>query len=154
MKDKSGGGGCRRHKIFMDSKIKNKNKGQGTGRTEEWYRLTVAREAEEAVASIAERANSGFVAGQITKSQAASWALVRQSETLSEQDIKELRALHFNEVTMLEALLKRAKETGELSAELRAVLQKQIGLPAVPKKPSKKGLQDSIINDDLRGQEI
>ncbi len=127
-----------------------KYRGTGDGKTDEQYRLTVARDAEEAITKITERVNSGFDAGQITKSQAASWALIRQAEILSDQDVRDIRSLHFDEVAMLEALLKRAKQTGELSADLRALLQKQMGLPAAPKKPTKKGLQESLINDENR----
>lgn len=132
----------------MDKKIKYRGQGTtSTGRLAECYRLTVARDAEEAVKSIVERVNNGFLAGTITRSEATSWLLVRCAQSLTEQDIREIRAAHFDEVAMLEALLKQAKDTGEVAPELRSLLQKQMGLPAVPKKPTKKGLQENSIND-------
>lgn len=107
----------------------------------------MARDAEEAVAKITNRVNDGFFAGQITRSQVASWALINQAACLSEQDIRDIHAQHFDEVAMLEALLKRAKGSGEVSPELRALLQKQMGLPAMPKKSAKKSLHENSIND-------
>jgi len=49
------------------------------------------------------------------------------NEKLSESDICEIRAEHFDEVTVLEAVLRKAKESGQVPKELREFLQHQAG---------------------------
>jgi len=62
-------------------------------------------------------------------------------------DVRDIRSKHFNEVAMLESILRQAKETGHVSLELRELLQKQLGMDESPKKRIKRGLTDNVIID-------
>lgn len=133
----------------MENNIKYKNKKNGTEKAEDQYRLTVMREAGEAVRSIVEKVNDGFVAGQVTRAQVASWALIKQAKLMSADDIKEIRAEYFDEIAMLDLLLRRAKQTGILAPEIKALLKAQLEVPLQSKKNMKKNLKEPITNDDL-----
>ena len=82
--------------------------------------------ADDALATIVERVNDGFQGGRVTRSQAVSWILLRQSERMNDTFIREIREDHFDEVALLEVALRQAKSSGKLSPELRALLQKQV----------------------------
>ncbi len=131
----------------MSSKIRKKNGEQE--KSDEWYRLTVMREAGEAVRSMAEKVNNGFDAGQVTRAQVASWALVKQAKNLTSDDIKQIRTEYFDEIAMLDSLLRRAKQTGSLAPEIKALLQAQLEIAVPTKKSVKKNLKDTVINGDL-----
>lgn len=113
----------------------------------EAHRLTISRMAEQAVLSILDRVNDGFSVGKVNRNNIANWVLVRYSEIVSQDDIKEIRTAHTDEFAALDMVLRRAKETGKLPPELSAYLQKQMGQDEIPKKKFKKSLQDSNIND-------
>jgi hypothetical protein len=90
--------------------------------------------------NIVDRVNDGFNGGRVSRIQALSWLLIRQAESLSETMIQEIRTEFFDEVAMLEAILRQAKANGKLPQELRGLLQKQVGLSEEPKKKLKKHL--------------
>ncbi len=131
----------------MDNKNNNTNE-EKEQKAEEIHRITVSRAADEALDGIVERINDGFDGGRVNRMQAASWIVLRSVETFGENEIKDIRADHFDEVAMLESVLRRAKKTGKVPSELKALLQKHIGLEE-PAKKRKKQLQDHIINDDM-----
>lgn len=116
----------------------------------ESHRLTITRAAEEALLAAVERINDGFRGGKVNRNQVAIWALVRFGATLGEDEIREIRAEYLDEFSALDALLRRAKDTGKLPPELKAYLQKEMGFEDAPKKKSKKSLQENIINDDIK----
>jgi hypothetical protein len=114
------------------------------------HRLTITRAAEEALVAAVERINDGFQGGKVNRNQVAIWALVRFGAHLAEDEIREIRAEYLDEFSAMDALLRRAKDTGKLPPELRAYLQKQMGFEDAPKKKAKKSLQENIINDDIK----
>ena len=115
----------------------------------EYHRVLISGAVEKALGEIVERLNEGFDGGKISRTQATNWILQKFYENLSDSDIREIRAEHFDEVSVLEAVLMRAKKNGQVPRELKAFLQKQIGLDDTPKK-KKKSLQEDIINDDIK----
>jgi hypothetical protein len=125
----------------------NKDKEQ---KNEELHRITVSKQGERALAAVVERINEGFVGGKVNRTQVANWILARFNDSLSETEIKEIRMEHFDEVAVLESILRRAKESGRVPAELRGLLQKQLGMDEAPKKRPKRALTEDIINDDIK----
>ena len=123
-----------RIQMDLDTEIKTEN--QNT-KSDEVYRLAVTKEAEKALNEMMEKVNRGFEGGRISKLDMASWALVRLQSEMSEAMVQDVRSEHFDEVAALEAVLRRAKEQGRVSQELRLMLLKQGGFDSVPKKSPK-----------------
>lgn len=101
--------------------------GNGNGNGEEIQRITVSRDAQGALGNIVDRVNDGFTGGKVNRTQMANWILLRFNSELNEAHIKEIRAEHFDEVAMLESILRQAKETGNMPSDFKALLQKQLG---------------------------
>lgn len=99
--------------------------------------------------AIVERVNDGFLGGKINRTQAANWIMMRFNENLSDTEIREIRADHFDEIAVLEAILRKAKESGKVPSEFKALLQKQLEITEQPKKKIKKALTELTINDVL-----
>jgi hypothetical protein len=128
-------------------KTENKDREQ---KNEELHRITVSKQAERALSTVVERVNEGFSGGKVNRTQMANWILARFNDTLTETEIKEIRVEHFDEVAMLENILRQAKESGKVPAEFKGLLQKHLGMDEAQKKRTKKALTGDIINDDIK----
>lgn len=104
------------------------------------HRLTINGVAELALARTVDRVNDGFQGGKINRNQLAVWAIQRFAENLEDSEIKDIRAEHLDEFSAIDAVLRTAKETGQLPPELKAFIQKHMGFDDAPKKKSKKEL--------------
>lgn len=134
-----------------ENKIKNKEEygdnGNKEQKGEEVLRITVSKLGQDALTAIMERVNDGFIGGKISRTQATNWIMMRFNENLSDAEIKEIRLEHFDEVFVLEAILRQAKETGKVPTEFKALLQRQLENPEQIKKRPKKALTEKNIND-------
>jgi hypothetical protein len=106
--------------------------------TEVLHRLSATRVADEALNKIVERVNEGFNGGRVSRMQALSWLLIRQADSLSDTTIQEIRSEFFDEIALLESLLREAKTTGKVPQEFRGLLQKHLGVEILPKKSKNK----------------
>jgi hypothetical protein len=130
-----------------ENKIIKTGTGTGTGTeekvegtksgSEEIQRITVSKEAQNTLGVITDRINDGYIGGRVNRTQMANWILKRFQSELDEALVKEIRAEHFDEVAMLENILKQAKESGKVPSDFKTLLQKQYGLeePNKKKKP-------------------
>src|SRR3990167_3574726 len=109
----------------MDSKIINTEDREP--KTEEIHRITVSKAAEEALAAIMERVNDGFDGGKVNRMQVANWILLRFSDSYGDTEIKDIRAENFDEIAVLESILRRAKKTGKVPSDIKSLLQRQLG---------------------------
>jgi hypothetical protein len=116
-------------------------------------KITVTREAEEAVSQVVGKVNEGFEAGRVNRQDVASWILSRFVESFSDADVQQIRAAFFNEIALLEAILKKAKQNGSVPTELKAALLGQLNMASGPVKKGKRSLTKEFINDDLKGNE-
>lgn len=131
--------------------INNKN-GYGSNnckenKTDEIQRITVSKLGQDALTAIVERVNDGFIGGKINRTQAANWIMMRFNENLTDIEIREIRSEHFDEVAVLEAILRKAKESGKVPTEFKALLLKQLESNDQPKKKAKSALTNKNIND-------
>jgi len=101
-------------------------------------RLTINGAAEAALTKAVDRINEGFSGGKINRNQLAIWAIQRFAEDLDDGEIKDIRSEHLDEFSALDAVLRRAKESGQLPPELKAFIHKQLGFDDAPKKKGKK----------------
>ncbi len=107
-------------------------------------KITVTKQAEEAVSQVVHKVNDGFDAGRVNRQDVASWILTRFVETFSDMDVQQIRAAFFNEIALLEAILKRAKQSGNLPTELKTALMGQTNLQPVESKKTKRGLTKTL----------
>lgn len=121
-------------------------------KAEEILRISISKTAEEALVAMVERVNDGYEGGKVNRTQVANWVLVQNQETLTDAQVKDIRAEHLDEFAFLESYMRKAKKSGKLPSELRAFMNKQLGLDDAPRK-RKKILRDGIINDDIGAQE-
>lgn len=137
--------------------MENKELEQGENRepkTEEIQRITVSKQAQSALTAIIERVNDGFIGGKINRTQAANWILERFYAKLDDAEVKAIRTEHFDEIAMLESILRRAKESGKVPSELKSLLQRQLESNDAPKKKSKKSLTGDNINDGIEDTDV
>lgn len=131
----------------MDSN--NINTNTGTGREEDrtnqsvsakLQRIVVSNESLAALKTIIDKVNDGFNGGKVNQTEIANWIILRFQSELDESQIKEIRAEYFDEVAMLESILKQAKESGKVPTDFKSLLQKQMGLDESPKKKTSRAL--------------
>lgn len=120
-------------------KIQNTEETKNSG-NEKLQRITVSKKAQNALENIKDRVNDGFSGGKVNLTQMANWILLRFQNDLDEAYIKDIRAEHFDEVAMLESILKKAKESGKVPTDFKALLQKQLGLDEPTKRKNKVAL--------------
>jgi hypothetical protein len=102
--------------------------------SEKVQRIAVSKEAQCSLKAVTDRVNDGFMGGKINLVQMANWILHRFQNELDEAQIKEIRAEHFDEVAMLESVLRQAKESGKVPSYFKSLLQKQLGFDESPKR--------------------
>ena len=115
----------------------------------EVHRLTISKVAELSLISVMDRVNSGFAVGKVNRNNLANWIISKFAESVSLDQIKEIRTAYTDEFAALDMVLRRAKESGKLPPELKAYLLKHIGNDEVPKKKTKNLLPINVINDDI-----
>lgn len=120
-------------------KIQNTEEQKNSG-NEKIQRITVSKEAQNALENIKDRVNDGFTGGKVNLTQMANWILLRFQNELDETQIKEVRAEHFDEVAMLESILKQAKESGKVPTDFKALLQKHLSQEEPTKRKTKGAL--------------
>jgi hypothetical protein len=114
------------------------------------FRITVNKEGERALAAIVELVNDGFIGGKVNRMQMANWVLIKFNENINEDKINKIRGEHFDEVAVLESILRQAKGSGQVPSEFKSLLQKQVVMSDGQKKRnSKKVLTTNDINDDI-----
>ncbi len=110
-------------------------------------RISISKLAEKEFIELQKRVNDGFEAGSVNRSDLASFILRRFSKDAGDVEIREIRCEFADEATMLDALLKRVKATGQMPPELKAFLHKQAGLDDVRGAKPRKVLTKNNIND-------
>ncbi len=118
-------------------------------------KITVTKLAEEAVSQIVSRVNDGYDAGRVNRQDVASWILTRFIETFSEAEVQQIRAAFFNEIALLEAILKKAKQGGNLSEELKSALMGQVNVTTLGPKKTKRSLTRRLTNgQSIESEEV
>ena len=107
------------------------------------------REAGEILAEMVGKANEGFAGGKINRQNLASFIIEKFKSSFTDKDLVQLRQLHYDDASMLEAMYRRMKETGEVPEFLKEALRKQFQVPDEAPKRGKKTLTDKFINDEL-----
>lgn len=140
----------------MDNKLIGNGNGNGNGsgngngngngekelkkntENEQSFRIAVTKKVDEEISEMIVKVNDGFNAGKVNRPQLVNWILSKFYSSLGDTEIKAIRADHFDEISLLDSILRHAKETGKIPNEFRALLQKQMGLEDSPKKTKAK----------------
>ena len=132
--------------------IEKENTGNQEKKAEDTYRISISKAAEKAVLDVMEKVNQGFTAGQVNRSQLASWVLLKFADGASGEDIRAIRMDHVNELALLEYYFREAKESGKLQPEVRDLIRRLAGIDDTQRKGPKKNLKN-VINDDIKDAE-
>ncbi len=130
--------------INTDTKDKNgsenqkKDKVRESEHGDEYIKVTVSKKSETAIGHLLTKVNDGFEGGRVNRQNLMSWILVRFVDDCTDQEIKAIRADHFDEITLLELSLKRFRQAGALPPELKKILLAQAGIDDTPKSKRAK----------------
>ena len=122
-----------------NEEVSNKEENK-TNESEKIQRITASKEALNALKAVTDKVNDGFNGGRVNQTQMANWIILRFQNELDDAQIKEIRAEFFDEVAMLESVLRQAKESGKVPMDFKALLQKQLGLEESTKRKNKQAL--------------
>jgi len=122
-----------KNKIQDQDKAKNQDK-----KAEDTYRISISKTAEKAVLELMEKVNQGFTAGQVNRSQLASWVIGKFADGAGAEEIRAIRMDHVNELVLLEHYYKEAKESGKLQPEVRDLIRRLAGIDDMQRKGPKR----------------
>ncbi len=129
-----------------EGEMKTENKDENIAK------IGITKEADRAVTVVVARVNDGFEAGKASKQDVTSYAILRFCAACTDSDVFDIRELFFNPIALMEATLRKAKETGEIPESLRDLLFQQFvstsgnGHQA---KKSKKSLKSDVTNENI-----
>lgn len=127
--------------IIEEKKTEEKT-GEKSG--DEFVKVTISKKAEKAAMDLLAKVNDGFDGGRVNRQDLVSWVLMKFAEDCNDQDIRAIRADHFDEITLIELCLKKSKQSGSLPPELRKILLAQAGLDDSVKKSNKKSIDRKV----------
>lgn len=101
------------------------------------YRVVITRESNEALESVFDRCVGGFDSGTITKSDVANYIFQNINKFFTDNDVKNLRAAHFNEKKVLGSIL---RTDADLPEELKKAIRAHYGIAGEKekKRPNKQ----------------
>ncbi|MBS1958979.1 MAG: hypothetical protein JST80_05865 [Bdellovibrionales bacterium] len=103
------------------------DRGTEKKKNEEIAKITITKEAESQLTELMKKVNDGFTSGRVNRQDLASWLLLKSCDEADTALVENIRAEHFDEIMMFEALLKKSKETGVLPPELQGFLKQHLG---------------------------
>lgn len=111
-----------------------------------FIKITITKESENAAMEIVNKVNSGFEAGKVNRQDVVSWIIMRFKGQFGSEEIKTIRASFANEITLLESIFKKAKETGVMPNQLKEALRDYL-VNDTSQKRKKTSLTQKSIND-------
>lgn len=99
-------------------------------------KIAITTSSDEALSRALEQVNQDFDGGRVTKTDFASWLLLRAANALDASAIEEVRKAHFNQIAYLETLVKKLKSSNRdnLGPEELATLQSMLGQVTTKKR--------------------
>ncbi len=122
----------------QSSKVKNNE--------ESFIKITITKESESVALEIVDKVNSGFEAGKVNRQDVVSWIIMHFKGQFGLEEIKAIRASFANEITLLESIFKKAKETGVMPNQLKEALRDYL-VNDTSQKRKKTNLTQKSIND-------
>lgn len=113
---------------------------------ENFIKITITKESESAAMEIVDKVNSGFKAGKVNRQDVVSWIIMHFKGQFGLEEIKAIRSSFANEITLLESIFKKAKETGVMPNQLKEALRDYL-VNDTSQKRKKTILTQKSIND-------
>ena len=133
--------------IMEEEDQERRQKGQGL-EEESHTRIVITKEAEEAISEVMADVNQGFEAGRATRLDVASFMLLWFKNHAGDDALEVLRRQATDDLSMLDAIAKKAKASGELPPEIKDALTKYFfGAGSGASRKSKKNLKSESIID-------
>ena len=129
--------------VLAGEEIKN----EGLKKSDEMAKIAISREADLGLVDIISKINDGFEGGKATKQEVTSYIVLEFHKRLNESELLKIRQLFFDPFVMMEATLKKAKETGILPESVRDVLYQEFVNHSQSSKKQKKSLKLEGIID-------
>ena len=112
------------------------------------HKIAITKEAERALSEVVDKVNDGYNGGRASRMGVSSWIINQFAKVVSAVEIKTMRLEFLNELSLLELCLKRSKEAGKLSPELKKLLMHQMGLMDEPvRKSARSKATDELAQD-------
>ncbi len=108
------------------------------------YKIGVTREAERVLGDVVNKVNEGYQGGRASRTGVASWIITQFGKVLDGQHIKTMRLEFLNEISLLEMVLRKSREAGQLSPDLKKLLMQQAGLLD---EPLRRGSKSKSVED-------
>lgn len=109
---------------------------------EEIVKITITKEAGENLNQFLVQVNEGFEAGKVNRQDIASWIICYFKKSFGESEIQQIRKEFFKESTLLQAIIKKAKTTGDMPDFIREALLKHWSGETPSKKATKRMNQE------------
>ncbi len=103
-------------------------------KNDEFFRIAIVKKVDEEIGQMIIKINEGFNAGKVNRPQLVNWILSKFFASFGEADIKAIRLDHFDEISLLDSILRQARETGRVPTEFSVLLQKHMGIEDSSKK--------------------
>jgi hypothetical protein len=111
-------------------------------------RIVISSDADTAVLEMTEAVNDGFEAGRATRFDVASFMILWCKTHSNDDVIHEMRRQLADSFSMLDAIHKKAKSSGDLPQELKQALEQYFfGSGTQSQKKNKKSLKQESINE-------
>ena len=111
-----------------------------------FIKITITKESENAAMEIVDKVNSGFEAGKVNRQDMVSWIIMHFKSQFGPEELKNIRTSFANEIILLESIFKKAKETGVMPNQLKEALRDYL-VDDTPQKRKKTSLTQKSIND-------
>ena len=133
--------------------MENKDQENGSGKTKDdemICRMSITKEAGEALEKLKDEVNEGFVGGKISRQEIASWAIQKFAVQRTPLDIKDLRLSQMTDQALLRYCVEKTSSEGQMAPDLRQLLLMQCGLLEQPKKSVDKRVKAIVDTDSMR----
>ena len=97
-------------------------------------RVWISEDVNEDLEKIVGQVNKDFDGGKINRSQIISWMVKKMVSECCASDIQEIRLANLDELSVLEAMVKKARSTGVMPSDLSELVLKQLRGSGKPKK--------------------
>lgn len=75
-------------------------------------KIAITTDSDAALVQALEKVNKNNPGGRVTKTDLASWFILKSAADLTDQSIEQIRTAHFNQVAYLDSLVRGLKQSG------------------------------------------
>jgi hypothetical protein len=88
-------------------------------------KIAITTDSDAALVQALEKVNKNNPGGRVTKTDLASWFILKSATDLTDQSIDQIRTAHFNQVAYLDALVRGLKQSGRESLSMDEIVNLQ-----------------------------